>query len=316
MTRHLARSFLALMLAAIPLPFLLTGCGGSDTRSLVPEPSNPFTGYAVGGDATFEVATWNLHNFADDAGTDEVDLVAQAIMAMGCDVVALQEIADGIRFTQLLERLPGWDGHVAQSDGYQNLGFVWLDSTVTRRAVGDLHLPIDNDWRPFPRLPLVLEITWNGRDLALINNHFKCCGDGTLDRDDDGDEENRRWVASQLLEAHLASAYPGQAALVVGDLNDRLNDSAADNVFTPFLDQPEAYRFADMALATGSSRNFSYGPGSSHLDHILVNARLFTALDASTSRCVTLRLDQALDSGKYRDDISDHVPVVLVLTAW
>lgn len=311
MTRHLRDA--SLTLALFLLVFGLGACGESSTRPVEPEPDNPFLSYSLGRDDALEVVTWNLHNFATDSGSDEVALAAKAIQAMGADVVALQEIAESSRFDQLLQALPGWSGQQASSDNYQNLAYVWLDSTVTLRSFGEIRPQVDNAWRAFPRWPLVLEITWQGHEVALINNHFKCCGDGTLDPGDAGDEETRRLFASELLEEHIDGAYQGQAVIMLGDLNDDLADDWEHNVFTPFLAQPEAYRFADMALAEGPSSGWSWGPGSSHLDHIMVTSPLFPALDAVGAECRTVRLDQAMAGGQFRDEISDHAPVVMVL---
>jgi endonuclease/exonuclease/phosphatase family metal-dependent hydrolase len=284
---------------------VLTGCGGSETRPVDPAPANPFTAFAVGRDDAFEAVTWNLHNFAEDAGRDEVTLAAQAIAAMGCDLVAIQEIAEDDRFDQLLVELPDWSGYQAMSDRYQNLGFVWLDSTVTVVSIGEIRPDIEDAWRPFPRWPLVVEVLWQGRPLALINNHYKAFGDA--------DSQERRRLASEILEAHIATAYAGQAVILLGDLNDHLDDPEDSNVFLPFLTRPEQYRFADMAVALGPPAGWSWGPGSSHLDHILVTAPLFAALEADGSACYTVRLDQALPSGQFRDDLSDHAPVVVLL---
>jgi len=295
---------LLITLALLALP-LLPGCGGSETRPVDPAPDNPFTAYAVGRDDAFEAVTWNLHNFAEDAGREEVTLAAQAIEAMGCDVVAIQEIAERDRFDQLLDELPAWSGYQATSDSYQNLGFVWLDSTVTLVSIGEIRPDVEDAWRPFPRWPLVAEITWQGRALALINNHYKAFGDAS--------SQARRRLASEILEAHIAATYPGQAVILLGDLNDHLDDAEDSNVFLPFLTRPAQYRFADMDVALGPSAGWSWGPGSSHLDHILVTAPLFAALEADGSACYTVRLDQALASGQFRDDLSDHAPVVVVL---
>ena len=94
------------LLAVALLAILLAGCGTSEKRTVAPEPENPFEAFRVGGDATLEIVTWNLHNFAEDAGAAEVALVAQAIEALGADVVALQEIAQAARFDALLDSLP------------------------------------------------------------------------------------------------------------------------------------------------------------------------------------------------------------------
>ena len=289
------------------------GCGGSSTRPIAPAPTNPFMAYAIGSDTSFEAVTWNLHNFATDDGSNEVTLAVQAIAAMGADVVAIQEIAESHRFDEILAQLPAWSGYQARSDRYQNLGYVWLDSTVTLNAIVELDPPIDDAWLAFPRLPLVLEISWMGHELVLINNHLKCCGDGALETEDDHDEETRRLYACQLLEDHIATAYTDRAVILLGDLNDDLTDLPQNNVFAPFLDQPDRYRFVDMALAEGSSLNWSWGPGSGHLDHILISTPLFAAFDDAAGICRTLRIDQALPAGEYRQSLSDHAPVMISL---
>jgi endonuclease/exonuclease/phosphatase family metal-dependent hydrolase len=288
---------------------VLSGCGSSETTALDPIDDNPFKAYRVGGDQSFEAVTWNLHNFPNDGLDREIELVAQAIEGMGADVVALQEIANVQRFPDLLERLPAWSGYVATSDRFQNLAYVWLDSTVTVSRVREI---LTSEWQPLPRSPLVLELTWQDKPLVLVNNHLKCCGDGTLDGDDPDDEENRRLVACQLLEAWIATEHPDDAVILLGDLNDHLDDAAQHNVFAPFLDRPASYEFADMAVAVGPAVGWSWGPGQSHLDHILVTDELFGALVADGASCATLRIDRALD-GEFRDKVSDHAPVAVVL---
>jgi endonuclease/exonuclease/phosphatase family metal-dependent hydrolase len=144
----------------------------------------------------------------------------------------------------------------------------------------------------------------------VINNHLKCCGDGDLIVGDHGDEEYRRFVAGEMLEAWIATEATGRAVVMVGDLNDRLDDDPADNVFQMFFDRPDLYRFADWAIAIDPSHaGWSWGPGESHLDHILVTDELFPALGP----CRTMRLDLALPGGTYETTISDHLPVTLVL---
>ena len=311
MIRHLC--LIVTLATAALLMGLLPGCGNSETRPVDPQPENPFEDFVLGRADALEVVTWNLHNFAEDAGRDEVALAAQVIEALGADVVAVQEIAESSRFDDLLEALPAWSGVQANTDNYQNLGYVWLDSTVTVRSLGEVRPQVDEAWRAFPRCPLVLEITWQGHDLALINNHFKCCGDGILESSNPNDEETRRQLACDLLEEHIAGAYAGQPVILLGDLNDNLADAWENNVFTTFLAQPEAYRFADQEVAEGPANGWSWGPGRSHLDHIMVTAPLFSALEADGAACRTVRVDRALPNGQFGDDLSDHAPVVLIL---
>ena len=52
-------------------------------------------------------------------------------------------------------------------------------------------------------MPLVLEMNYQGEDYVIINNHFKCCGDGILDLGDSSDEETRRYNAISLLKNYI-----------------------------------------------------------------------------------------------------------------
>ena len=305
---------LVILVLALILVGSLSGCGDSVTTRIEPAPDNPFEAYRVGSDGTLDVVTWNLHNFAEDAGNEEIELVAKAIEGLAADVVAIQEIAQGHSFDKLLDALPNHAGYQATSDNYQNLGYVWLDSTVTVERIYEWEPDISDPWRPFPRTPLLIDITWQGKAVTLINNHFKCCGDGSLDAEDSGDEETRRLDASQYLADYMREDLADDSVILLGDLNDLLIDVEIHNVFMPFYDHPDHFRFADQAAAEGPSSGWSWGPGGSHLDHILVTDELFPALEATGAGCRTIRIDQAMD-GEYRNKISDHLPVVLVLPA-
>jgi endonuclease/exonuclease/phosphatase family metal-dependent hydrolase len=300
--RHVA---LAVLAAATTI---LIGCGGSEDTPLRPGDENPFRALVVGTDSTLDVATWNLRGFAVSAGAETVSLVAEAITAMDLDVVALQEIQQASRFNELVNQLPGWAGYRAPSGGDWSLAYLWRTDTITAGpdAIYEIY---PDDSSPFPRAPLVFDFTYDGQAVLLINNHLKCCGDGNLDAGDSGDEEYRRFRAGELLEAWIATEADGRAVVLMGDLNDALDDEAADNVFAMFLDLPASYRFADWDLAVGPQAGWSYGPGQSHIDHLLVTDELFAALGT----CRTVRLDLALASGAFTIKISDHAPVAVTL---
>ena len=101
----------------------------------------------------------------------------------------------------------------------------------------------------------------------------------------------------------------------MGDLNDVLTDSAANNVFQPFLDAPEAYRFVDMDIATGPSSGWSFPGYPSHLDHILITQPVFEAYENNGTLVQVVPLHTFLYNGLSDFDplISDHLPVVLKL---
>lgn len=301
--------FLATALLAL-LSF--AGCGSPETTPLKPQPDNLFSDYSIGTDQTFEVVTWNLLNFATTANEEEVQLMAQAVEAMGADLVAVQEIAQWPRFNELVATLPAYNGHQSRTNSFQNLGYLWRESAVEVQTIYEI-FGSSSYSLPFPRRPLVMEMTWRGREMVVVNNHFKAFNSGYIDRDDPTNDGNRRWVACQLLDAWIDSEHPDKAVIVLGDLNDVLTIPPPHNVFEPFYLRPDRYRFADQAVAEGPSTGWSFPSWPSHIDHILVTNQLFAAMDADGAYCLTLRLDHALESGQYRRMMSDHLPVVMVL---
>lgn len=302
-----------ILLALLCAPLLLAGCGVSDTKQIVEPPSpaaNRFEGLTFGTDETFEIVTWNLHNYPSTSLS--VEYAAQALRAIDADVVALQEINIGSKFYALVDSLAGWSGHLGSSTNYgdQDLALLWKDDTVT--VVGEPYEIYTSDNVAFPRSPLVMECTVGGVALIVVNNHFKAYDDNIIDYGNPHDDEYRRVMACQLLDEWIRGNHPDTAVIVLGDLNDKLIDPPAYNVFQIWLDAPDLYRFADMPLATGPSSGWSWRY-SGHLDHILVTDELFPAVEAVGAEVRTLRLDSYLENSwnEYVTHLSDHLPVAL-----
>ena len=273
---------------------------------------NPFVGATVGTDSTLEIATWNIEHFAK-SGALTVKAVVQAVEAMEVDIIALQEIENAAQFDEMREQLSGWDGYRANSAGYSiNLAFLFrTDGDFVFGGVTEI---LQQYSREFPRRPYVLQGTYRGSPIVVINNHFKCCGNGVIG-EDDWDEETRRRDASLLLDNYIRTNLAGQKVVVVGDFNDSLVDSPAKNVFQNFLDAPEMYRFVDMAIAQGPGNGWSFPSWPSHLDHILITEPLFAAYQGRLTQVQVVPLYTFLRYGlkDYDDLISDHLPVALKL---
>jgi endonuclease/exonuclease/phosphatase family metal-dependent hydrolase len=263
-----------------------------------------------GTDSTFEAMTWNIEWFPKN-GQTTVNYVSQIIEALDIDLLALQEISDTILFKQMLESLDGYKGYF-KSSWYAGLAYIYKTDAIEINDIYEIYTTSPY-WSAFPRSPMVMEMSFMNENFIIINNHFKCCGDGILDPYDAGDEETRRFEASNLLKQYIDSNFPNKRVIVLGDLNDILTDDPVNNVFQAFLDDAGNYLFADMNIALGSVSNWSYPTWPSHLDHILITNEIFDELENAGSDIQTIKIDDYLSGGwwQYESNISDHRPVAL-----
>ena len=282
----------------------------TDTRT----EANPYAVGRVGADSTLEVMTWNIQNFAKQGAVTAAEVI-KVVEGLDVDIIALQEIENLAYFQQVREGLADWTGDRATSAAYQvNLAFLYpLEGEVEVTSVYEI---LTGARTELPRSPLVLEATFHGREFVVINNHYKCCGDNVIQEGDTWDEEWRRLGASRLLDEFIRTNYADKQVIMVGDFNDELSDDPEDNVFAPFLDDPDTYRFVDMNIALTPGALWSYPSWPSHIDHILITSGLFAAhQDARTSLTRVVPLHDYLGEGwtSYKDKVSDHLPVVLRL---
>ncbi len=257
----------------------------------------------MGTDATFDIITWNIENFPKHSST--VEYLLELIPIINADIIALQEIESETDFQNLISSLENYDGIKTNSASF-NLDLALLYSN--NLEVKSTKEIFTDDWWSFPRSPLVTHIIWNGLDLYIINNHFKANEDGTED-------EARRKSASENLEDYVNENLYGENVIILGDLNDELNENASVNVFQNFIDNSSNFKFTDMSIAVGSSSNWSYPSWPSHLDHILITNELFDEFTNTESSVQTIRIEETLDAGwiEYEKYISDHRPVGLSL---
>ena len=261
-----------------------------------------FSSINIGTDSTFDIITWNIKNFPKQNST--VDYLIELIPIFDADIIALQEIESATDFQNLINSLNNYDGIVTNSASY-NINLALLYSTDLE--IDSTYEIFTDDWWSFPRSPLVAHVIWNEKDIYIINNHFKA------NENDSTEDEARRKSASENLEDYVNEYLYGENVIILGDLNDELNDSM--NVFQNFINDSTNYKFVDMDLAYGSKANWSYPGWPSHLDHILITNELFDEFDNEGSSVQTIRLEEYFDNGwtEYENYISDHRPVGLRL---
>ena len=264
-----------------------------------------------GTDSTFEVVTWNIEWFPKN-GQVSADSVKIIIQSLAADVYALQEIDDTTLLKQVISTIPGYACHF-KSSYYGGLAFVYNINSVQVNKKYEIYTS-QPFWNAFPRSPQVLELTFNNEDYVIINNHFKCCGDGNLNTNDPNDEEMRRLTAVTLLKQYIDSFFIDKNVIIVGDLNDILTDYPNNNVFQNFIVDTLNYMFTDFSIALGNSIDFSYPSWPSHLDHILISDELFADFSKPNSELSCIRIDDYMSSwNTYDSNISDHRPVGLKL---
>lgn len=267
-----------------------------------------FDNLSFGTDSTFDVATWNIEHFPKQ-GQATINYVVDIIHALDLDYIGIQEVEDTTAFTSLINQLDGYEGFYQQNP-YAGLGVIYKTDVLTVNSIYEIYTA-SAYWSPFPRAPIVMDVEFMGAQYILINNHWKCCGNNYLDLNNPNDEEYRRWKASMLLKGYIDNSYPDANVILMGDLNDQLTDPPLHNVFQNFLDDPENYRFVDMAIAQGPSSNWSYPSWPSHLDHILITNELFDEMENASTEVACIKLENYFSGNGYKTKVSDHRPVAL-----
>ncbi|MAX30450.1 MAG: hypothetical protein CMG14_06195 [Candidatus Marinimicrobia bacterium] len=262
-----------------------------------------------GTDNDLDIMTWNIEWFPKN-GQVTIDYVGQIIEALDIDILAIQEVDDISSFNQVVNGLDDYDGYL-ESSWFAGLAYIYNTQTVEINNIYEIYTSSPY-WSPFPRSPMVMDMNFMNENYIIINNHFKCCGDDNMNLNDDDDEETRRYLASNLLKEYVDNYFPDSNVIILGDLNDELNDNPNDNVFQMILDDSENYFFTDMDIAQGNSNGWSYPSWPSHLDHILITNELFD----NNLYVEVIRIDDFMDGGfsQYDQNISDHRPVALKLS--
>jgi exonuclease III len=263
-----------------------------------------------GSDTTFDIISWNIEWFPKNNNT--ASEVQEILAQLEADVYALQEIEDTTLLKQVVSNIPGYECYF-KSSYYGGLAYVYNTNTIQVNSKYEIFTS-QPYWNAFPRSPQVLDFNFMGNNYIIINNHFKCCGDGILNANNTNDEENRRLQAVTYLKQYIDNTLLGKRVILLGDLNDELINNPVNNVFQDFINDNTNYLFTDMQIAQGNSIDWSYPTWPSHLDHILITNELFADFQNFNSLVSVIRIDDYLGTwSNYENNISDHRPIGLKL---
>ena len=299
--------------ATVYLVYLVTcavACSDPLDNDVEPSASPPPPlSLSFGTPQTFDLISWNIESFPKDENETPV-YVTRVLQALAPDVVVIQEVWNAQHLARVAQQAGDYDVAIASNDPESGLAFLVNPETV-QILTEPRAIYVDQSYDFGYRGPVILRVRYRETDLTLINLHYKCCGDNIL-TEDWWDEEQRRLQANLLLKDYLDNAAPNAWVIAAGDWNDELQDDPANNIFQPFLDDVDRYRFMDLALAQSDDiRDWSFPWYPSHLDHILINAPLFDAAADPATHVETILVEDALPEGEwdYYNYISDHRPV-------
>ena len=262
----------------------------------------------LGSNGSLDFMTWNVQNYPKHNQTNSH--MENIINQINIDIIAFQEIESASSFSNLIYDLGGdWVGY--RSGGNSSYGELAYAINTQEIEILNIYTILNQDAYYFGyREPYVLKFNYQSNEYIMINNHFKCCGDGDLDQNNSSDEEYRRLVSSQLLQEYVEDYYDNDRVIILGDLNDVISDNISDNVFSGFLES-EDFQFADYNIAYGSSSHWSYPTWPSHIDHIIITDELYS--DFNISNVQTFEIDDYFNGGwnSYDNYVSDHRPVFM-----
>ena len=262
---------------------------------------------SFGTDETLDIITWNIENFPKQDNIT-LDYLAELIDSLNVDIIAMQEIGSESDFLNLVNKLEGWEGD--RTSGTYGLAYLYKSELV----INDLsQIPELNNYN-LSRTPYMLELKWHEQNIYIINNHYKCCGNGTIENIYN-DEEYRRQQACIITKNYIDTFLEDESVILLGDFNDELIDPDSSNVFDIFIKDDGNYQFVDIGIANGSSTNWSYPGWPSHLDHLLITNELFDEFEHPRSIVQTIHIEDYFEGGwsEYDNFISDHRPVGLSL---
>ena len=216
------------------LILLLIGCKDNGTD---PEDNKPLLSGIIPIDNSnqIEVVTWNIERFPKSAFSG---FCLEALLeGIGADIYLLQEVSNGDSLAKVVGNLPNYAYFLLSNSTGLRLAIVYNNTVVKLKSTAEI---LEEDEHYFAgRPPLLAKIEWERgnvvKEIYLINVHYKCCGDDSIEIGDDSDEEYRRFKANELLHEYITNNLDDENVIVAGDWNDAIEEPATTNVFQVFI---------------------------------------------------------------------------------
>jgi endonuclease/exonuclease/phosphatase family metal-dependent hydrolase len=270
---------------------------------------------------SFSMANWNVEWFGDTTNgpTNEVtqlDNVRTVISVAELDFWGLQEVVDTPAFNTLKQRLPGYDGFLADdarvpfgasyySATEQKVGILYRTDVVTVKSAQLILTSSAYDFGSRPPLRVDLRLTRDGlsMDVVAIVLHMKALTDAA--------SYDRRANAARVLKNYLDTQLPNERVIVLGDWNDDVDVSIAWDSTTSsyrptpyqgFLDDAADYTFVTRTLSLTNQR--STVSHTQFIDHQLYSNELAANHVSGSAQVLRPVITQ------YGSTTSDHYPVL------
>ena len=290
---------------------------------------------------SIRIMNWNVQFFGASKqqygleygpANDDLQLenVARLIVASKADIVALQEVSDPVKFDELVDLLPGFEGHCSKRYSHsdqanstfppQRLCFVFRTKVVrmVREQVlfeklydesknGNHESPLAEypgsaaSFFSSGRLPYVASFQIRdpniNRTWHLINVHAKS---GVSAQD-----HARRTADAQVL-LDTISTWGSKEYLVLGDFNDEIEQSITPNVPSPYHKLNSELGLECLSCPLSSAGWKSTLGFNNMIDHQMASSLLSTQVVVGSTRVVNV----FATIPNYGKTTSDHLPIL------
>ena len=291
-------------------------------------------------DLTFDVVAWNIEWFGDEGnspakGSPDSDAVQKErvkaiLLDLEADVIGVEEISDDVLFGEMVSEMEGYDYVLSNATSYpdspggQKVGFIYRTDVVsvksTRAMFTSVHPFYDGDGSllaDYPetpdrfyasgRLPFMMEadVTLNGQTKTINFVELHARANGSTNSQSRYD---MRKYDVEVLKDSLDTYYSDKNIIILGDYNDDVDVTVADNVnttvttYNAFVQDTQNY---DILTAVLSAQGFrSYAFRENMIDHIAVSNELTNNyVDGSA------RVHYEYFNSDFTTTASDHFPV-------